>query len=190
LTNHHLHPDNEAIAKFYGKVPLEFASCMFYFSKNGISRELIHGLKYRAQQDIGSVLGAWQAEDLKSLTISNTFDEIIPVPLHKKKLRKRGFNQVTTYGHALSESLQILYNPLLLKRLVNNKSQAGKNLLNRSEVISTIFEANFTENDHNKHFLLIDDVLTTGATLEACSKALLKIPGAKISIACLAMAHR
>ena len=189
LTNHHLQPDNEALGKFYGKVPVEFASCMFYYNKKGIVQELIHGLKYRGQEDIGTVLGAWQVEDLKALLISKTFDEIIPVPLHKKKFRKRGYNQVTAYGMALSEGLQIPFNPGILKRLVNNKSQVGKNLMNRSEIMSTVFDVMFTEIDHNKHFLLIDDVLTTGSTLEACSRALLKIPGSKISIVCLAMTH-
>jgi len=89
----------------------------------------------------------------------------------------------------LSTQLKIPYNPNLLVQNIYSKTQSRKSFLNRSEGIDTIFDVVFTEKDHNKHFLLIDDVLTTGSTLEACSHALLKIPGAKISIVCMAMAH-
>lgn len=189
LTNHYLNPENEAFKKFYGKIPVEFASTLVYYHKKGIVQEMIHSLKYRGHEEIGTVFGQWKGEDLKTLSISSDFDEIIPVPLHKKRLRERGYNQVTQFGLALSENLQINYNPNLLFRNIYSKTQVKKNLLNRSEVIGNLFEVSFTEKDHNKHFLLIDDVLTTGSTLEACSRELLKIPGAKISIVCMAMSH-
>lgn len=189
LTNHYLNPENEAFKKFYGKIPVEFASTLVYYHKKGIVQEMIHSLKYRGHEEIGSVLGEWHAEDLKMLSITTDFDEIIPVPLHKKRFRERGYNQVTKFGLALSENLKINYNPNLLYRNIYSKTQVKKNLLNRSEIIGNLFEVSFTEKDHNKHFLLIDDVLTTGSTLEACSRELLKIPGAKISIVCMAMSH-
>jgi len=189
LTNHYLNPENEAFKKFYGKIPLKFASTLVYYHKKGIVQEMIHSLKYRGHEEIGTVLGQWKAEDLKTLSISSDFDEIIPVPLHEKRLRERGYNQVTQFGLALSENLKINYNPNLLYRNIYSKTQVKKNLLKRSEVIGNLFEVSFTEKDHNKHFLLIDDVLTTGSTLEACSRELLKIPGAKISIVCMAMSH-
>jgi len=190
LTNHHLNPENEAFKKFYGRIPVEYTSALLYFHKKGIVQELIHNLKYKGQEQIGTVLGEWYAEDLKNATILQSADEIIPVPLHKRKLRERGYNQVTNFGLSLSNGLKIAYNPNLLVRNIYSKTQSKKNLLNRSDGIDTIFDVSFTEKDHNKHFLLIDDVLTTGSTLEACSHALLKIPGAKISIVCMAMAHR
>jgi ComF family protein len=189
LTNHHLNPENEAIKKFYGKIPVEFATTLVYFHKKGIVQEMIHNLKYRGHEEIGTVLGEWQAEHLKTLPIVNTFDEIIPVPLHKKRLKERGYNQVSSFGLALSKKLKINYNPNILSRSVYSKTQVKKNLLNRTEVLEHIFEVNFSEKDHNKHFLLIDDVLTTGSTLEACGRELLKIPGAKISVVCMAMSH-
>jgi ComF family protein len=126
---------------------------------------------------------------LKNSKILQSVDEIIPVPLHKRKLRERGYNQVTNFGTTLSEGLNIAYNPNLLVRNIYSKTQSKKTLLNRSDGIDTIFDVAFSEKDHDKHFLLIDDVITTGSTLEACSHALLKIPGAKISIVCMAMAH-
>jgi ComF family protein len=189
LTNHHLNPENEAFKKFYGRIPVEYASALLYFHKRGIVQELIHNLKYKGQEEIGSVLGTWYAEDLKNSVIIQSVDEIIPVPLHKRKIRERGYNQVTNFGLSLSKNLNISYNPNLLVRNIYSKTQSKKNLLNRSDGIDTIFDVAFTEKDHNKHFLLIDDVITTGSTLEACSHALLKIPGAKISIVCMAMAH-
>jgi len=189
LTNHHLNPENEALKKFYGKIPVEFASTLVYFHKKGIVQEMIHNLKYRGHEGIGAVLGEWQAENLKKLPITNSFDEIIPVPLHKKRLKERGYNQVSSFGLALSKKLKINYNPNILSRSVYSKTQVKKNLLNRTEVLEHVFDVQFSEKEYNKHFLLIDDVLTTGSTLEACGRALLKIPGAKISIVCMAMSH-
>ena len=190
MTNHFLQPDNEAMKKFYGKIPVEFAAAFVYYHKKGIVQEMIHNLKYKGMEEIGSVFGHWFAANLREIDILKTADAIIPVPLHRKKLRQRGYNQVATFGQALSESLQIPYNDGILVRKVYSKTQTQKNLLGRSEVGNKeIFDVVFSESDHHKHFILIDDVLTTGSTLEACGKALLKIPGVKISIVCMAMSH-
>jgi ComF family protein len=189
LTNHHLTLNNEIFKKFYGRVPLEYASAFLYFHKKGIVQELIHKLKYKGHEDIGAVLGNWYAADLKDMTILKTADIMIPVPLHKRKFRERGYNQVTTFGLALSKELGISYNDSLLFRTTYSKTQSKKNRLDRSEGIDTFFDIQFNDKDHDKHYLLVDDVITTGATLEACSRALLKIPGARVSIVCMAMAH-
>ena len=189
LTNHHLNPENDAFKKFYGRIPVIHTSALFYFHKKGIVQELIHNLKYKGHEEIGTILGEWYAEDLKSIDLLQSVDEIIPVPLHRRKLKERGYNQVTAFGTALSSSLNIDYNDTILVRNVYSKTQSKKNLLGRTEGIESTFDVSFTEKNHNKHFLLIDDVITTGATLEACSRALLKIPGAKISIVCMAMAQ-
>ena len=189
LTQHTKNPENEAFKKFYGRIAVAHVSCLLYYHKKGIVQEIIHSLKYRGHQEVGIIFGGWYAEELKSLAISKTFDAIIPVPLHQKRLRERGYNQVTTFGQELSKNLEIPYNPSLLQRKVYSKTQVKKNLLGRTGITDTVFDVVFDESAHHKHFLLIDDVLTTGATLEACAKALLKIPGAKISIACMAMSH-
>nr|WP_238160878.1 ComF family protein [Flavobacterium cupreum] len=189
LTQYHLDPKNEAVKKFYGKIDIEHASAFLYFNKKGIVQELIHNLKYKGREEIGTLLGHWYAEDLKNLQLESPFDVIIPVPLHKRKFRERGYNQVSTFGKALAENLNIPYNDAVLYRKIYSKTQSKKNLLGRSENIENIFDVISSEENHNKHFLIVDDVLTTGATLEACSRALLKIPGAKISIVCMAMAH-
>lgn len=189
LTQYHLDPKNEAVKKFYGKINIEHASALLYFNKKGIVQELIHNLKYKGHEEIGTVLGNWYVEDLKELVLETPFDVVIPVPLHPKKFRERGYNQVTTFGKTLAKGLNISYNDAVLYRKKYSKTQSKKNLLGRSDNIENIFDVTFIAENQNKHFLIVDDVLTTGATLEACSKALLKIPGAKISIICMAMAH-
>ncbi|WDF63311.1 ComF family protein [Flavobacterium sp. KACC 22763] len=189
LTQYHLNPKNEAVKKFYGKIDVQFASAFLYFNKKGMVQELIHNLKYKGHQEIGTVLGDWYAEDLKELQLEIPFDAVIPVPLHKRKFKERGYNQVTTFGKAIASGFELPFVENILVRKLYTKTQSKKNLLGRSENIENIFDVKFSKSDHNKHFLIVDDVLTTGATLEACSKALLKIPGAKISIICMAMAH-
>ncbi|HOD10074.1 MAG TPA: ComF family protein [Flavobacterium sp.] len=189
LTNHHKIEENEVMKKFYGRVPLEFAASFFYFHKKGIVQEMIHKLKYKGQEEIGEAIGYWYAEDLKKNAIIQSADYIIPVPLHEKRRKQRGYNQVDKFGKALSEILGIPFEETILRRNVYSKTQTKKNLLDRTEVKDATFEAVFDENHHGKHFILIDDVITTGSTLETCSRALLKIPDVKISIVCMAMSH-
>lgn len=189
LTNHHKIENNEIFQKFYGRIPLEYGSALFYFHKKGIVQEMIHKLKYKGHTAIGETVGNWYAEELKNLENIKNIDFIIPVPLHRKRLRERGYNQVEGFGKALAANLSIPYDDQLLYRKLYTKTQTKKNLLGRADVIATIFDVTFSENHCGKHFLLIDDVMTTGSTLEACSRALLKIPDTKISIICMAMAH-
>ena len=189
ITNHNTNDKNEVIQKFYGRIPLELGAAFFYFHKKGIVQEMMHKLKYKGQEEIGDMVGNWYAEELKDLEQIKAIDFIIPVPLHKKRLRERGYNQVEGFGKALSKNLNIPYEDKVLQRKLYTKTQTKKDLLGRIEVIDKVFDVAFSENHHGKHFLLIDDVITTGSTLEACSRALLKIPNAKISIVCMAMAH-
>lgn len=187
LTNHHNIPNNEALLKFYGKLDVVHASALFYFQKRGIVQELIHKLKYKGHQEIGETIGFWYAEELKNNVVLKDVDFIIPVPLHPKKLKKRGYNQVAAFGKSLSETLKIPIKELILVRDKHTKTQTRKNILDRSESVSHIFSVTATDEFHNKHFLIIDDVITTGATLESCGQELLKIPGARLSIVCIAM---
>ncbi len=189
VTNFHQNPNNEAFQKFYGRVAIEFAVAFLYFQKKGIVQELLHNLKYRGHQEIGTLIGDWYAPDLKTIELLQTIDIILPVPLHKKRLKQRGYNQVTTFGEALSIHLEKPYNSMIIKRNIYSETQVFKNLFGRNDLKQNIFGVTFSEKEHNKHFLIIDDIITTGATLEACAREVLKIPGAKVSILCMAMSH-
>lgn len=187
ITNHHKIVNNESFSKFYGRIPVEFASSLFYFYKKGIVQEMMHKLKYKGHQEIGNAIGNWYSEDLKSIEQIKNADFIIPVPLHKKRLKNRGYNQVTTFGETLSKNLNIPFNDSILFRTIYSKTQTKKSFLGRSEKVDSIFSVSFNESHHNKHFVLIDDIITTGSTLESCGRELLKIPGSKLSIVCMAI---
>ncbi|WP_366185414.1 ComF family protein [Flavobacterium ovatum] len=189
LTNHHLLKENEAFKKFYGRIDIEHASALFYFHKKGIVQELIHNLKYRGHQEIGTLIGEWYIEDLKKIKSLQTAYAVIPVPLHPKKYKTRGYNQVSKFAQTLSIGLNIYYEDQILIRTKHTKTQSKKNLLGRTENIESLFDVKFSEKDRRKHFILIDDIITTGATLEACCRALQKIPEVRISIICMAMAQ-
>lgn len=189
-TLHHLNPDNEAYRKFYGKIPVNHVSAFAFYHKKGLLQPIIHALKYQEMQEVGTLFGQWYASDLKQLDIISQMDLIVPVPLHPRKLKERGYNQVISFGKSLSEELKIPLIESLLIRTVYSKTQTKKNLLGRTEVQKqNIFDVVEPEKFSGQHLLLIDDVLTTGSTLEACYRALLKIPEVKISIVCMAMSQ-
>lgn len=189
LTNHLLSIENEAFKKFYGRIPVVHCSSMLYYQKNNSVQSLIHNLKFKNHQEIGTLLGNWYVSDLKEIAVLKTVDFVIPVPIHKKRMKTRTYNQVTTFCESIAKGLNIELKTDLVTREIYAVSQSKKTLLNRNNVTENTFESHFSEHDYNKHFLLIDDVLTTGATLEACAKSILKIPGAKISMITIAMSQ-
>lgn len=187
-TQHHQIANNEALQKFYGKVPIEFASAFLYYHKKGIVQELIQHLKYKKQPLIGRHLGIWYAHEIKPLIQEHGCELVIPVPLHAKRLKERGYNQVAEFGKALAQVFGIPYEDQLLFRNSYSTTQTKKNLLSRTALVGeTRFVALPNKTHEHRHFLLVDDVLTTGSTLEACARELLKIPGAKISVVCIAL---
>lgn len=186
LTNHHLNQNNDTTKKFYGLLNLEFGASMLYFHKKGIVQKLIHNLKYKGKEEIGELLGEWYGNEIKNVDVLKSIDYIVPVPLHSKRLKERGYNQVSSFCKALSQEINIPFHDKLLIRTKYNKTQTKKSKNERQENVQNIFNINFNENIDGKHFLLIDDVITSGATLELCAKAILKIPNSKISIITIA----
>ena len=177
---------NKITEIFYGRVPIEKAMAFLFFRKKGKVKEIIHQLKYKGNEEVGTFLGNWFGEILSKNNEFNDIDYIIPVPLHKKKLKKRGYNQVTKFGESLSGLLNIPYKKGFLIRTSSSKTQTFKQRFDRFKNIDTKFLLIDTSFFKNKHILLIDDVITTGATLEACTKEMLKTEGIKISIATMA----
>ena len=189
FTHHYRNPGNETAQKFYGRLPLEHASSLVYFHKDGMVQELIHNLKYRKQQSVGRVMGGLYAPLLKQVPELATVTDIIPVPLHPRRLRERGYNQVTEFGLVLSAGMEVSYTDDILVLETYTKTQTKKGREKRAAGVGSAFGIRNAEVHVGKHFLLIDDVITTGATLEACGKLLLEIPGARLSIVTIAYAQ-
>ena len=185
-TYHHQIENNEIMSKFYGILPVEHATALLYFHSKGIAQELIHNLKYRKQQEIGTLLGIIYAHELIDSNKIPKVDFIIPTPIHKKRLQERGYNQVTTFCEALSKELQIPIDTEVLFRTKHTKTQTKKSKTKRAELLSNNFKIKIKEDHIGKHYLLVDDVITSGATIEACTKALLEIPDSKVSLLAIA----
>lgn len=187
-TDFHFKKDNPVSILFWGRVNINYASSYYTFSKGSKFQKLIHKLKYHNKKEIGLVLGKHFGESLKKSDFFKDIDVIIPVPLHPKKEKIRGYNQANMIAIGLSKSMKIPVNSTSLVRLIHTNSQTRKNKLERWENVNNIFELLDPHTLENKHILLVDDVVTTGSTLESCSHALLKAKGAKVSIATLAYA--
>lgn len=172
---------------FLGRVPIFKAVSFLSFRKIGKTKKIIHSLKYNGRQDIGFFIGNWFGQILKDSNEFKNLDLIVPVPLHHKKLRKRGYNQLTTFGTSLSEKLQVPYLENILVRTSTRNTQTHKNRIDRYTNTEAIFSLNNEDSLIGMHILLIDDVITTGATLIACCNELLKVEGIKISIATIAI---
>lgn len=187
--NHHLEKDGGVEKIFYGRIPVENATSLLLFEKKGMVQKLIHDLKYRGHEEIGSFLGAWLGSDLKELPEWQKITAVIPVPIHKQKLKKRGYNQVTGFGQELAKALQAPYLDNVLLKVTATQTQTVKKRFARW---GSIDETMIIKNSHSlegSHVLLVDDLVTTGATLEACAHKLLEIKGLKISIATMAVTH-
>ena len=186
LTNLHVN-DSKVISKiFYGTVVLQHATALFYYPKKGVVRQVILHLKYKNQKHISGYLGKWLGIELKDSGNYNDIDVVIPVPLHKKRMRQRGYNQVEGFAKELALSLNAEYNDSTLFRNKNTSTQTVKNRLTRWNNVQTIFEITDVNTLKGKHILLVDDVITTGATIKSCVTELNKINNVKLSLAVMA----
>ena len=188
VTNFHFNNDDTVTKVLYGRAIIEQGTALFRFEKKGPVQQLIHGLKYRGYENIGAVLGNWLGGELKTLSHYNAIDLIIPVPLHKKKLKQRGYNQVAKFGQHIAKQLGADYRDDILLKVTNTKSQVTKKRFARWQENDTLFTANHIDSINNKHILLVDDLITTGATMEACINVLAKAKNVKISVATMAIA--
>lgn len=188
-TNFEKHEDNPISRIFWGRADIHAATSFLFFSKGGSVQKLIHQFKYKGNIETGRYLGSLMGSDLKNSSLFNTIDIIIPVPLHKKKLHTRGFNQSEIIAEGLVDVMNVkLVNDVLL-RVEHTETQTRKARYTRWENVRGKFGIVNSEKLAGKHVLLVDDVLTTGATLESCAQTLLEIPQTKVSIATLAYAQ-
>ena len=187
-TNLHRIKDNAIENKFLGKVKIESGTAFFYFTKGSPFQKILHELKYRGNRNVGKVLGMYAAADLCEDNYFADVDMIIPVPLHPKKLKKRGYNQSEYIAQGMSQILQKPLETKLLYRSQNTETQTKKGVFERFQNTEGVFETKQNEKLVGKHILLVDDVLTTGSTLEAASQALLSMESVKVSVFTLAMA--
>jgi ComF family protein len=187
-TDYHEVINNAFYLKMNGRLPLVQAISLYFMSKGSVTHNVIHEIKYRGNKEYAYDLGAYYGEILKA---SNSFimpDILVPVPLHKSKLAKRGFNQSEYFANGLAESLQI---PLDIKSVIkgeNTESQTKKSKLNRLKNVEEIFEVAEVSALNGKHIAIVDDVMTTGATIESCADIILNsCKDAKISLITLAL---
>ena len=161
--------------------PVEKAFSLMFFDKKGLSREILHQLKYRNQERVGGILAGWVTERME---ITEKPDLLINIPLHPKKHKERGYNQLHLFTEKLAEYYEIPFRHDLLQRESYHKAQAQKNKADRGE---TKYHFSLSENIENKHILLIDDIYTTGNTMSAAVWEILKYKGNKLSILVMAI---
>lgn len=188
VTNFHF-DNNESVNKvLYGRAKIENGTALFRFEKKSNVQRLIHNLKYKGHEHIGFVLGNWLGGELKSIKAYQNIDAVIPVPIHKNKLKKRGYNQVTKFGQQIAEALNAKYLDNVLIKISNTKSQTNKRRFARWNSGDELFALKNISEIENKHILVVDDIITTGATLEACISVLNTTEHIKISVATMAIA--
>lgn len=184
---HHIH-ENETFMRFAGRVKVEQATSLAYFTADGLLQHLLHKLKYEDRKDVGAYLGTQLGYDLLQVGWAKGIDAIVPVPLHPKKEAIRGFNQATVIAETMGEVLKLPVLADIVKRTRFTDTQTQKTREERIENMQGAFEVVDAANISGKHILLIDDVLTTGATLEACALSLLAVQGVRLSIATIGIA--
>lgn len=187
-TEFHLMADNPVLNQFFGKINFEAAASFYYFSKGGKVQHLIHQLKYGGFKDIGVFIGKQYGKELIKSPYFQQIDCIIPIPLHPRKEASRGYNQSECFARGLSQSMNIQLDTTSLIRTFASETQTHKTRFSRWENVKEIFALNPDNDLQDKHVLLVDDVITTGSTLEAAGHVLLTVPGVTVSVCSIACA--
>jgi ComF family protein len=187
-TGYHLNDDNPVARLFWGRCRIERAAAFSFYNKDSRIRKLIHNLKYRGIREIGIELGKIYGRSLSESEFLNGIDMIIPVPLHPSKLRRRGFNQSDIIASAISETTGVPVAEGIIERTSSSDTQTRRSRYDRWENVEGIFTLQRPDLIARKHLLLVDDVITTGSTIESCAIELLKGEDVKVSVAAIAAA--
>lgn len=175
--------DNDKMQElFYARIPLEQVTSLLYYEKIGTVQHLIHALKYKKQEHVGEFLGKWMGTLMAADERFHDVDLVLPVPVHPKRLRERGYNQVTKFGECIAAELGVRFRESVLAKNRNTIKQAQLDQRHRSNESQSPYQLQ-EEIEEGLHILLVDDVITTGTTLTLCARELLKIPKTRISIA-------
>lgn len=189
FTDFHLYADHPAARLFWGRIPCHAVTALLYFRKGNSVQQLIHNLKYKGHTELGFTLGKMLGERLKLSAAWQDAELIIPVPLHPKKQRSRGYNQSECIADGIAAVLGIpVYTTQLIRKL-NTGTQTRKTRYNRFENMKAVFAVTEPALLAGKHVLLVDDVITTGSTLESCAQVLLNSGISKLSISAVAYAE-
>lgn len=180
--------ENEMAKLFWGQIPIERATAFFYYEAHAETANILYELKYKDHPEIGEIFGRMFAREIKSAGFFDGIDGIIPIPLAKKRQRQRGYNQSQEIAQGISEMIGLpIYNKVVSRKVFQG-SQTSKGRWERNENVENVFELLDAETIQGQHLLLIDDVVTTGATIIACAKELLKAGNVKISVLSLGFA--
>lgn len=184
----HLQENNPVEKLFYGRVPVFAAASYYLFNKQSGIQKLLHDIKYKGNRRLAQAIGRWYGAELKASERFGDIDCIVPVPLHAKKLKQRGYNQSEVFAKGLGEAMKSEVNVTDLQRRQYTTTQTKKSKFERWENVEDTFELAGNHNLAGRHVLLVDDVITTGATIEACAAELQKAEGIQISLASIAFA--
>jgi ComF family protein len=187
-TDFHAVKNNPVAQAFWGRCNVESAAAFSYFNKGSRIRKLVHCLKYDGVKEIGHELGKIYGLSLKSSGFLDGVDFIVPVPLHKSKKRTRGFNQSEAISAGISEAAKLPVIADAIERRVATSTQTKRSRTERWNNVEGVFVMKNHGLFAGKHILLVDDVITTGATMESCVNEILKAAGSKVSLAALAYA--
>lgn len=187
LTDYNFNVENPVDRIFYGRINIKKANSFLFFTENGIVQQLLHHLKYKNQEIVGDFLGDWFGQSIKEKGFIDKIDFVIPVPLHSKKLRKRGYNQVAKFGMQLAAHLDAEYRNDLLFKTSNSKTQTKKGRIGRLFENKSLYTVSSPELIQGKNVLLVDDIITTGATIEMCTGALQKSQNLNVYVASMAV---
>ncbi|PXV62812.1 ComF family protein [Dysgonomonas alginatilytica] len=181
-TNHLANPDNKLEVFFAGRFPFVRIASFAYFVKGGSIQKIIHEIKYKNNSRLAIYIGEICGKEIAKSNYFDDVDFIVPIPLHRNRLKSRGYNQAMMLANGISSKINIPVNAENLIRIIDNPSQTKNSRFERWKNTEGIFGIKDKNQFKDKHILLIDDVVTTGSTLEACAKLIVSCPEARISI--------